>query len=132
MKRFSVAAYLSAVASQFSICFRLSQLCRYCFNRGGLQGSPVSYEIEDVRDGFPRTPLNKRALLPHVCSFLELHCDLQRVSLFGCTGATSGLASIGQINDCLPIGRMGGVYVTKPLRVTPIVTPFNEVNGVFQ
>jgi len=42
--------------------------------RGGFQGSLVGYG-ENVRDGFPRTPLNKRTLLPHVRSFLELKCD---------------------------------------------------------
>ena len=42
--------------------------------RGGLQRRVVGYGV-DVRDGFPRTPLNKRTLLPHVRSFLKLEGD---------------------------------------------------------
>ena len=82
----------------------LEPILQVLLNRGGLQGSLVSYRV-NVRDGLSSTSLNKRALLPHVCSFLELHCDLQRVFLFDCTGATGGLAAIGQINDRLPVGR---------------------------
>ena len=84
----------------------LEPILQVLLNRGGLQCSLVSYRV-NVRDGLSSTSLNKRALLPHVCSFLELYCDLQSFLLLDSSCAPGGLATIGQINDRLPIGRMG-------------------------
>ena len=74
MKCLRIAEYRSAVASQFSICFRLSQLCRYFFIE---EVSKVAWLAMAKMSAmvFRRTPLNKRALLPHVRSFLELKGD---------------------------------------------------------